>query len=53
MANAANNSEREKESNSLDDREDGEYNGIDFVGISQIYMMQDACLLGTWPFDRV
>ncbi len=35
----------------LEDKEDGEYNGTDFVKISEIFTMQDAFILAT--FDRV
>ena len=33
--------------------EDGEYNGVDFVEISDISATQDTCFFGTEQFDIV
>ena len=37
---------------SLDGGEDGEYNGVGFVEISEIFVSQDAILFGREPLDR-
>ena len=33
--------------------QDGEYNGVSFVEMSEIIVMQDWFSFGTKPFDRV
>ena len=37
----------------LDGREDGEYNSVDFMEISKIFVMQDAFSFGTEPFGSL
>ena len=37
----------------LDGRENGEHNGVGFVGIYQIKATQGAVFFGKHPFDRV
>ena len=40
-------------SGSPDDREDGEYNSIDFVKIARKFVTQDETFLGMISLDRV
>ena len=37
----------------IDDRQNGEYSGIECVDITQIFAMQDAYFIGTASFDTV
>ncbi len=51
-SNFRNNGAKQMESNSPDDGENGEHNGIGFKDPSEIFIMQDAFLFATEPFDR-
>ena len=38
---------------SIDDGYDGEYSGVGFVAITQVFVMQDAIIFGIISFGRV
>ena len=44
---------RERIFDSVDGGEDGEHTGVDFVEMSKMYAMPDACYFGTESFDRL
>ena len=53
MANDASNGARYMKFGLLDDGDDDGYNGIDLMGISIVFVKQDAFLFGSGPFHRI
>ena len=49
----SNNGAREMELGPFDGGEDGEYNGVGFSEISQVFPMQNAYFFGKISFNRV